>query len=729
MIRDDEIGRIVAVDTAQITIELNKDLKALIRSTYEGNYEIGCINSYIIVPVGNNRLVAIITRVFLTEDSELKTDKTLITLPSTRRLMKATLIGTIEDDKFSQGISVFPILDNPVLITSKKDLDIIFSNNPKSGDNEDPGFCIPIGKSVIFPDYDIKINPDVFFGKHAAIIGSTGSGKSCSIATIIQSILEQDDVKRTNIVILDTNGEYRSAFKIQDENGNWIDALVGRKSLYIPSDNNSSDRLVIPYWFMNADDFTRLFRAQPGVQRPVLIKALDSARNSSSNLSSCFIVREKIISELNNILSESKSRNYHAPKNIVQMCKGLAKWIGLKDIKETFEQLKKHYKELENLSKSDFLKNISDILNFKEEEKYCDIINLDKEKALSDIFLPVLSELLYPPPTKLNEKISLCNADTPSYFDKQKFRYQYIPDSITNIEFGSNKARENCSTMLLRMNRLFEDNRFDFLFGSNSENWGKIENSLATFFRDILGLASSDSKITSSNDDAVDISIPFYNRQRKGAERSNVVIVDLSLLSSEVLENVTALLGRLILELLQRLSNKELSGINRGEFPVVLVLEEAQNYIPEGKKTEEESISKQVFEKIAREGRKYGLSLVIASQRPSELSKTVLSQCNSFIVHRLQNPEDLRYFKEIVPGIYNQFIEQLPSLAPRTALVLGECVQAPAIVNMRKANPMPSSKNPKFYHYWTSSKVNEPNVEKVCAKWENNNVEDLKDGG
>jgi DNA helicase HerA-like ATPase len=93
------------------------------------------------------------------------------------------------------------------------------------------------------------------------------------------------------------------------------------------------------------------------------------------------------------------------------------------------------------------------------------------------------------------------------------------------------------------------------------------------------------------------------------------------------------------------------SGVGRGEFPVVLVLEEAQNYIREGRKSEEESISKQVFERIAREGRKFGLGLVVASQRPSELSKTVLSQCNSFVVHRLQNPEDLRYFREIVPGI------------------------------------------------------------------------------
>lgn len=194
------------------------------------------------------------------------------------------------------------------------------------------------------------------------------------------------------------------------------------------------------------------------------------------------------------------------------------------------------------------------------------------------------------------------------------------------------------------------------------------------------------------------------------------MIVDLSLLASEVLENVTALIGRLIHEFLQRLSDP-VSGVGRGEFPVVLVLEEAQNYIREVRGAEEESISKQVFERIAREGRKFGLGLVIASQRPSELSKTVLSQCNSFLVHRLQNPEDLRYFREIVPGIYDQLLDQLPALAPGSALVLGECVQAPALVEMRPVDPAPRSKNPKFFKSWTSD-VAPPDVEAVCAKWE-----------
>jgi DNA helicase HerA-like ATPase len=176
------------------------------------------------------------------------------------------------------------------------------------------------------------------------------------------------------------------------------------------------------------------------------------------------------------------------------------------------------------------------------------------------------------------------------------------------------------------------------------------------------------------------------------------------------------LIGRLIHEFLQRLSDS-ISGIGRGEFPVILVLEEAQNYIRDGRRSEEDSISKEVFERIAREGRKFGLGLVVASQRPSELSKTVLSQCNSFIVHRLQNPEDLRYFRDIVPGIYGQLLDQLPALAPRNALILGECVQAPVLVEMREADPTPRSKNLKFYRSWTGEAAS-PDVEAVCTKWE-----------
>ena len=731
MASDHEIGRIVAVDTAQVTIELNRDLKALTRSTYEGTLEVGRINSYIIIPVGARRIVAMITRVVLTEESELKADKTMVSLPSSRRLMKATMIGTIDEGRFRQGINLFPVLDSPVLMTSKADLDAIFGKGAgiDAATPEEPGFCIPIGHSAVFPDYEIKIDPDAFFGKHAAIIGSTGSGKSCSIATIVQSVIEHPAVKQTRFIILDTNGEYRTAFQKQNEDESWADARPSFKSLYIPTDPAEPEKLTIPYWFMDSDDFVRMFRASPGVQRPVLLHALSSARDSVDGADNWVQIRQNIIKECNRLLGLCSGTQKSDAKSIRQLCDGLISYIDEEAISQQISLLCEQYTTVTAEDLKSLFQEVRDIVREgisnegQQYESYA-AIDVNKRSRIEAAINPLLGVLTQLP--KSSADLGISSADCPRFFSKSEFRYRHLENAITRDETSSSRARDNCSTMLMRIYRLLEDSRFEFLFGPTSGEWPSIKHSLATFMRDILGVETCPDMILSSNEECPEGQLPFYDRQRGGASRSNVVIIDLSLLASEVLENVTALIGRIIHEFLQRLTDP-VSGIGRGEYPVVLVLEEAQNYIHEGRRTEEDSISKLVFERIAREGRKYGLGLVVASQRPSELSKTVLSQCNSFIVHRLQNPEDLRYFREIVPGIYGQLLDQLPALAPRSALVLGECVQAPALVEMREVSPVPKSKNPKFYRSWTQEEK-KPDFEAVCDKWEGRRTSDTGSG-
>jgi DNA helicase HerA-like ATPase len=725
-----EIGRVVAVDTAQVTVELNRDLKALTRSTYEGTIEVGRINSYIIIPVGTRRIVAMVTRVVMTDDSEIQSDKTMVLLPSTRRLMKATMIGSIDEYRFRQGINLFPVLDSKVYLTTKEDLDAIFGRRRKGDDiaPNNPGYCIQIGTSAVFPDYNIFIDPDAFFGKHAAIIGSTGSGKSCSIATILQSIISRKEVKRTRFVILDTNGEYQAAFQKKNEDDTYSNAIPERRSLYIPTDPSKKERLTIPYWFMDSEDFVRLYRASPGVQRPVLLKALSSARLSATECRGWLDVREAVIKESNRILALCATSDKADARTIRQLCDGMVAYLASDAVVASLPVFDEKYTEIPIAKLQTDFQQVREIARegIKKEgqefESYA-VIDANKRQRVENIIRPILGVL-----GKLPEGtagLGLSTADCPSYFSKQAFRYEHLENAMSRDESNSARARDNCSTMLMRIYRLLEDARFEFLFGPNTSDWPAVQYALATFLRDILGLETyADGSLTNS-ESLMEGILPFYDRQRAGAQTSNVVIVDLSLLASEVLENVTALIGRLIHEFLQRLS-EPVSGVGRGEFPVVLVLEEAQNYIRESRKSEEDSISKQVFERIAREGRKFGLSLVVASQRPSELSKTVLSQCNSFVVHRLQNPEDLRYFREIVPGIYGQLLDQLPALAPRSALVLGECVQAPALVEMREVDPAPRSKNPQFYKSWTSEALM-PDVEAVCAKWEGADVCEVKD--
>lgn len=717
---DFEIGRVVAVDTAQVTVQLKEDLQALTRITYEGVQEVGRINSYVAIPIGARRLIAIVTRVVLSEDAELSADRTMVTLPSARRLLKATLIGTLDAGSFTQGVSLFPVLDSPVFLLSDDDLGTLFRRKSDSSgkvtDPEDPGFCIEIGESVIFEGFPIDVNPDAAFGKHLAILGSTGSGKSCTIAALIQAIVSRPEIKRTNFVILDTNGEYENAFGSQGGGGS-------KRVLTIPSQSANANRLTIPFWFLNAEDFARLFQASQGVQRPVLLDALRLARNAHRPKGAASALRDLLLRELNRIWSQAAGTE-KVSKAVCNLLEGLVHAIEGPEQEEAWTILTAGLPELSMESLKGSLRraykaalpHLGRIRDSK--DTYGQVLPADAQKEIQEAITPIIAALSSP----AMQDIQLgggVSADSPAYFDKWRFRSQYIDQVIRREDMGAGRAREYMSTMMLRMDRLLEDKRFEFLLGSTSGHFPEAANALATFLRDVLGLRSAENPkdVLSGEDDVPPGSLPFYDRQRAGSTGHNVVVVDLSLLAAEVLDSVTALIGRLVLEFLQRLGELE-GGTRRGSLPVVLVLEEAQNYIRDTTNGGEPSISRLVFERIAREGRKFGLGLVVASQRPSELSKTVLSQCSSFIVHRLQNPEDLRYFKDIVPGAYGPLLEQLPSLAPQTALVLGDCVRAPALIRVREARPEPRGQNPRFYSHWVASQEPDIPVEAVAGSWE-----------
>jgi len=716
---DQAIGRIVAVDAAQVTVELSKDFKALATSTYEGVSEVGRINSYIIIPTGAHRVVGMVTRVVMAEESQLRADQMILSLPTARRHLYATLVGTIDGKSFEQGVSVFPVLDTPVIMTTRGDLEAIFGKpgQESPADAGKPGYCIPIGRSAIFDQYDVKTNPDILLGKHLAVLGSTGSGKSCSVSTIIQSILKADGVRNCSFVIFDTNGEYRSAFSP-------LETKEHQRALYLPSDPlQLHERLVIPYWFMDSEDFCRLFRASEGTQRPVLIEALSQARTCASSVSRERWLLETVQNEINNLLANLAGQK--TSLEVYNLAKGLAGFLeeekaampaGMQSTVESLRSLAKGIADqaLPVVGKFDGAPSYNTNLPAT--------ITASAREALTSILQVILDGV------KVNKGRTHVTADSPTFFKKRRFLGQHMEQAIRMQPGAEGRTREYCSTMLMRITRFLTDKRFDFLFGSPDQEWPACRHSLAVFLRDILGLPSGDEEL-SGTDDVNEALLPFYDRQRTGVTtRRNVVIIDLSLLASEVLENIVALLGRLILEFLQRASDESVSGTGRGKLPVVLVLEEAQNYIRDSVGFEDKSVSREVFERIAREGRKYGLGLVVASQRPSELSKTVLSQCNSFVVHRLQNPEDLRYFREIVPAIFDPLLKQLPSLPQRYALVLGEGVRAPTLAYMREASPMPDSQDPRLYAHWVAENPILPNVEAVCAKWEGLLSEDADSG-
>ncbi|MGV1047222.1 MAG: ATP-binding protein [Solirubrobacterales bacterium] len=707
MTRDSEIGRVVAVDTTQITVELIDDLAGMTRATAEGAQEVGRINSYVTVPAGARLLVGIVTRVNLTEDAELSAGKTVVSLPRVRRLLWATLIGTIDEDSFTQGVAVFPALDSPVHLATAANLNVIFDTDIETrAGGAEPGFCIELGEAALFPGHKIRLDPDAFFGKHAAVLGSTGSGKSSTIASLIQAILADPKVKRTTIVILDTNGEYSAALP-----GN-----TRHPVLSVPSDPaRPEERLVVPYWFLGAEDFVRLFDASRGVQRPVLLEALRLARGQATSRGRLELLRLGLIQEFSQLMAIAGQQG-KVSKDLMRLSGGLANWLESEDLNEPWTELEDLVDGIDRAEMVAAVRAVEQVgSEYTDQGKFPSPIPADARARIDGLLrepYETLSSLVFGEDEI--EPGAHLSADLPVFFEKQRFRNQSLEKALGRQEAGGARAREYSGTMLLRIDQILADRRFDFMFGPEGEQWPTAADDLATFLRDTLGLRSATEH---ADEDELPLgSLPFYDRQRRGSDGHSVVILDLSLLASEVLENVTALVGRLTLEFLQRIG--ESSPEARGSLPVVLVLEEAQNYAAEPRYAEEESVSRSVFERIAREGRKYGLGLVVSSQRPSELSKTLLSQCNSFIVHRLQNPADLSYFRQIVPALFGPMLDQLPALPQRTALALGEFVKAPALVRIREARPTPRSHDPRFFASWSRDSPPEVDVEAIAAQWQ-----------
>lgn len=692
MANERNIGHIVTVDSLSVFVRLDDDLKSLYKSGYEEIYPVARINSYIIIPVGADRIVALVDRVMNREETDLTKSKGTIFLTESNRYLSATMIGTVENGKYIQGVYNYPILDNPVWYVTRKDLDIIFDQK-ESGKSIDfkEDYYLPIGKSPAFPDYQVKINPDRLFGKHAAILGNTGSGKSCTLTSILQSLFQYDyngkKLQSAHVVIFDTNGEYKDAFKLDEKHK--------INPFYI-----NEDGLKVPYWFMNFDDMDYLFEPTTGTQAPILKRALALAK-SHSDASTKKHLSKIHINRLTNYIATIEKQDwttnttiYNESEAVYNTFKALLdeNIIGF-DLTEICNALDTIHGEKSRLSinSKGYIQGSVDVDALAEAiEKIQHQLDLYREQIVDNV-------------TSENR-----NIDFPLFFDFKEMMSTCFDAAIQETSVSQDKINEYVSTLKLRMQSFVDDVRLAGpLLLDKQKN---INEALVQFLAFVLGDYCAIFNKEEYKDTAFH---SYYERVTKDEEekvKNQITIIDMSLLPFQVLETITGLIGRIILEFLSRFDKEK-----RGSIPVVLALEEAQNYIPEVNRKDRESISKKVFERIAREGRKYGLSLLVSSQRPSELSKTVLSQCNSFIVHRIQNPDDQSYIRKLVSSANSEILNQLPTLPQQHVIVMGDCVRTPIVARMNDANPKPNSNNPEFIGNWLQEDV--ADYEGVVKRW------------
>jgi len=220
------------------------------------------------------------------------------------------------------------------------------------------------------------------------------------------------------------------------------------------------------------------------------------------------------------------------------------------------------------------------------------------------------------------------------------------------------------------------------------------------------------------------------------ADEGCLTVLDLSLVPSEIVHVIIAVTARMVFEALQRYRM-----LNGATLPTVLVIEEAHTFVKRYKddieNREATTVCCRVFERIAREGRKFGLGLVLSSQRPSELSPTVLSQCNTFLLHRISNDRDQDLVHRFVPDNLRGLLRELPSLPSQHAILMGWASELPLLVridDLPKAQ-QPHSDDPDFWNVWTGvDSENKPverkaDWESIAKDWQGNGIEAEESNG
>lgn len=173
--------------------------------------------------------------------------------------------------------------------------------------------------------------------------------------------------------------------------------------------------------------------------------------------------------------------------------------------------------------------------------------------------------------------------------------------------------------------------------------------------------------------------------------RAQIININISYLDDRLAKTICKIYAKLLFDFTSKLQQ-------RGSFPVHLILEEAHRYVQQDSDTK--VLGYNIFDRIAKEGRKYGVILGLISQRPSEMSETVLSQCSNFLIFKMQHPRDVSFIRQMVPFITDEIVEKMKGLQPGTCVVFGSAFKLPTIVKMEMPYPQPMSQNVDVSRLW-----------------------------
>jgi hypothetical protein len=643
------------------------------------------LNGYVLIPNEAGATVAYIAWIGIERSPYPKRsgfkDFGLIDLPFPLRKMAVSPVGTLtlQRDSISgatkyelaRGVVAFPSVGDQVLLPTPDQIEAIVGG--KDSDKR-----VRIGTSPMASNAPIMVDPDKLFGRHLAVLGNTGSGKSCTVAGLIRWSLEaatnviKDAQKRcvpnARFIVLDPNGEYAKAFTDQ------ADKL---RLFRVPPVGEGERPLDVPAWLWNGHEWTAVAHAQPGAQRPLLMQGLRELKSGRME----GVPREAIIRRY--LLSYSTRISAMLNTGTQAFAGGVRQRFDcarmLENIESDCAEFAAEIEEPTSTALQEIAAGVKEIVDSRRSGQYFNdfaVANLESIRKTLDELAQSLPDI---------ESATPISEDAPLFFD-----VNILAEHLDRVatEQGGNVAGF-ISTLGLRIRGMLADQRLGAVIGRDPPT------SFDAWLKDYVG--------------------------DSGASNGQIAVVDLSLVPSEIIHIVVSVLARLVFESLQRYRRSHPTGKS---LPTVLVLEEAHTFVRRGKDDDGPAatpaqLCRETFERIAREGRKFGLGLVLSSQRPSELSPTALAQCNTFILHRIVNDADQNLVARLVPDNVGGLLRELPSLPSRQAILLGWATPIPVLVEVGELVPehRPRSADPDFWDVWTLAKDRTVDWSSIVKDW------------
>lgn len=688
---DRSIGTVEEVSAERITVLLDPDAPQAVALNAGAPAGFPRINGYLLVPNEVGATVGTITDVTTRRLAYPKRkgmeDFGLVDLPFPMRVATMMPLGTLvsmssggssaSGCEVRRGVDVFPSVGDAVVLPTEDQLRAIVQGEDCAASKR-----ILLGACPTAAGADVFVDPDKLFGRHLAVLGNTGAGKSCSVAGLIRWSLERAAEARheagvegrpnARFIILDPNGEYATAF--EDLN----------PRVYQVGPRPGSHQLKVPAWLWSGDEWAAFTGAAPGVQRPLLFEALRRLKAGETEPDAMDAKAKARLKQYRDSLRLSLSGGDYLRQGVRE---GVATLL-----ENASKDLGALAREVDSDTKTDLKDAITALA---EDAGSLEVSARSNSKNGGGFWHNPFSatdlDALVAGIVGAGNLVGLSDDDEPASEDAPvSFPVEMLPGFVEGLASAS-----------------------------SGRDLAQFVDSMNLRIRGLLRRGSLASVVHPS--DAEDMTLDRWlggYLGGMGEPGGEIVVVDLSLVPSEVVHIVVAVLARLVFEALQRY-RREVGH----ELPTVLVLEEAHTFIHKDLTLDSAAPADRacgrVFERIAREGRKFGLGLVLASQRPSEVSQTALSQCNTFLLHRIVNDNDQNLVRRLVPDGVGSMLRELPSLPSRRAILLGWGSPAPVLVEIRELpkDQRPHSPDPAFWDVWVGKAKRSVDWGPIALHW------------